>query len=66
MGEECDLGMDNGKPGSGCSIDCKKVPVCGNGCVEAGEECDLGMDNGKPGSGCTIDCKTCDHGGQTW
>lgn len=38
-GEECDAGKDNGKPGSGCSKDCKKTAVCGNGKKEDGEEC---------------------------
>jgi len=36
--EECDLGDKNGKPNSGCSADCKKVCICGNGILETGEE----------------------------
>ncbi|KAK4183461.1 hypothetical protein QBC35DRAFT_443328 [Podospora australis] len=61
--EECDLGAENGKPGSGCSKECKKVPCCGDGKLEWPEECDLGADNGTPGSGCSKECKkTCGNG----
>lgn len=36
--EECDLGVKlNGAPGSSCTKDCKKCPVCGDGNVDAGE-----------------------------
>ena len=39
--EECDLGPElNGVDGSGCSIDCKIVPCCGNGIPEPGEDCE--------------------------
>lgn len=39
-------GNQNGIEGSGCSKDCKKVPVCGDGVQEGDEECDKGKDNG--------------------
>jgi cysteine-rich repeat protein len=70
-GEECDLGEQNGVPGSGCSADCEIVggPICGNGILEEGEECDLGEGNGVPGSGCDYNCRvvlepdcSCDDG----
>jgi len=39
--EQCDLGPElNGAAGSGCSADCKIVPCCGNGILEAGEDCE--------------------------
>lgn len=37
--EECDLGPElNGKPGSGCTKDCKKCGFCGDRTVDSGEE----------------------------
>lgn len=39
--EECDEGADNGKPGSGCAINCT-ISRCGNKIIEGGEECDDG------------------------
>ena len=38
--EECDAGSLNGEQDSGCTIDCKTVPICNNGTLEAGEACD--------------------------
>ncbi|KAK3331346.1 hypothetical protein B0H66DRAFT_636226 [Apodospora peruviana] len=56
--EQCDLGPAlNGAANSGCSKDCKLLPVCGNEKVEEGETCDLGFElNGKPNSGCSDTC----------
>ncbi len=52
--EECDEGADNGKPGSGCSSDCKVV-VCGNGKIEGDEQCD---DNNEVNlDGCDENCQ---------
>ncbi|MFA6525858.1 MAG: VWA domain-containing protein [Candidatus Buchananbacteria bacterium] len=66
-GEQCDLGFNNGKAGSGCLADCKcdladgyacsgGVPSkCGNGTPDSGEACDLGLGiNGT--NGCTTSC----------
>ncbi|KAL2269308.1 hypothetical protein VTJ83DRAFT_1492 [Remersonia thermophila] len=60
--EECDLGYGlNGAAGSGCSADCKIVPVdecvCGDGKVGGDEECDDGDKNGTPESRCDANCK---------
>ncbi len=52
--EECDLGDDNGKPGSGCSNDCR-VEICGDGVVAGQEDCD---DGGTANlDGCDQNCK---------
>jgi hypothetical protein len=56
---KCDKGAENGKPGSGCTKDCKTEVLCGNGVLDAGEECDLGPKNGAPNSGCDKNCKKC-------
>ncbi|ORY05057.1 hypothetical protein BCR34DRAFT_49222 [Clohesyomyces aquaticus] len=64
-GEDCDLGIWNGFPGSGCTIDCKfedchQCGRCGDGIIqpELGEECDEGDGkNGADGVLCTKDCK---------
>ncbi|KAK3373681.1 hypothetical protein B0T24DRAFT_720316 [Lasiosphaeria ovina] len=66
-GEECDLGLDNGKPGSDRTADCK-LPLpppscCGNGIVEPGEACNEGADNGKPGHSRRTNCTLGDGGG---
>lgn len=56
--EECDLGDQNGVPGSGCTITCLVIPIgCGNGVLDTDEECDLGDQNGVLGSGCSNICK---------
>lgn len=39
-GEGCDDG--NTLAGDGCSADCSKLEVCGDGTIDAGEECDDG------------------------
>jgi hypothetical protein len=56
--EECDLGMQNGKPDSPCSSSCTLVlaPFCGNNRVDPGEKCDSGVLNGTPASTCPSDC----------
>ncbi len=67
--EECDLGSQNGVPGSGCSDNCKietgyhcdldgkncYIGTCRNGKVDVGEECDDG--NHYPNDGCSPSCK---------
>jgi cysteine-rich repeat protein len=65
-GEQCDDGVNSGKPGS-CAPDCSAyIPVatCGNGVVDPGEQCDSGtanaamtMGNGTPGSTCDVRCQ---------
>jgi cysteine-rich repeat protein len=52
--EQCDAGSDNGKPGSGCSIDCL-LTVCGNGKLEGEEQCD--DDNLEDMDGCDSSCR---------
>ncbi len=47
-----------GAPGSGCTKDCQKCGVCGDGVVDPGEECDKGPLNGQWNSGCSANC-TC-------
>ncbi len=57
--EECDEGLNNGKPGSTCNSDCTNkinLAVCGNGNRESGEQCDKGKDNGTPTSTCSAIC----------
>jgi len=54
-GEECDEGMDNGLPGSGCTLDCRVSAVCGNGLIEGSEQCDDG--NQQRLDGCDADCR---------
>lgn len=51
--EECDLGDENGKPGSTCSIDCV-FRECGNGRIEADEQCDDG--GNEIMDGCDAEC----------
>ncbi len=55
-GEECDLGPQNGVPGSGCSTNCR-ITVCGNGVVEDGETCDDGGANGGANDPCGAQCQ---------
>jgi hypothetical protein len=51
--EQCDLGVDNGKPSlpgqMGCSSTCKNTPppapMCGDGHLDVNEECDKGAAN---------------------
>jgi cysteine-rich repeat protein len=52
--EECDLGDQNGKPGSECLTGCTKS-VCGNGKIESDEQCDDG--NQENSDGCDSHCK---------
>ena len=47
-GEVCDDGNTVG--GDGCSADCKKLEVCGDGVLDVGEQCDDG--NGNPADAC--------------
>ncbi|MGN1072573.1 MAG: DUF4215 domain-containing protein [Bradymonadia bacterium] len=68
IGEECDLGANNGK-GKGCTSSCRlepgyksctsssctKLTTCGNGKIDTGEECDDGNVIG--GDGCSKDCR---------
>jgi len=47
--EECDLGVDNGVEGKGCTTECKLVvdaepPVCGDGNRTGDEACECGED----------------------
>src|SRR5262245_60659552 len=51
QGEECDDGNNQG--GDGCNPGCK-LPVCGDGTVDAGELCDDG--NPTDGDSCESDC----------
>ena len=53
VGEECDLGPDNGS-NMGCSEDCKTESVCGNDIPEPGEACEDG--NTTSGDGCSATC----------
>ncbi len=59
-GETCDLGIENGQPGSGCDSSCEIIiclegeTCCGNGIREPGEECDDG--NRLDGDCCAADC----------
>jgi hypothetical protein len=56
--EQCDLGVDNGVPGSGCSALCRSR-WCGDGAVADDEQCDLGAANGSDPvtSACTRFCR---------
>ncbi len=40
LGEKCDLGENNGAPGSRCSLTCEDEPYCGDGIRSEGELCD--------------------------
>ncbi len=52
--EQCDLGDDNGKPGSDCSNDCR-WEICGDGQIAGEEHCD---DGGTANlDGCDENCK---------
>lgn len=53
--EQCDDG--NGKPGDGCSADCR-LPACGDNIVDIsiGEECDGSTGNEAPGVHCNDSC----------
>jgi cysteine-rich repeat protein len=54
VGEECDLGTDNGM-NMGCSENCKTESVCGNDIEEPGEACEDG--NTTSGDGCSATCQ---------
>ncbi len=61
LGEECDLGILNGKATSRCTKDCKflATTTCGDGTVqtEEGEQCDAGVLNGNyPETTCLSNC----------
>ncbi len=55
-GEVCD--DHNTTSGDGCTADCKKIEVCGDGIVDANEECDDANDNDNDG------CASCRE--MTW
>lgn len=51
--EQCDLGVDNGIAGSGCSSTCQIISICGNNIAESGEQCD---NDALPNTTCTSNC----------
>jgi len=53
--EQCDLGLNNGLPGSPCSALCTVAARCGNDIIDLGEQCD--DRNVVQGDGCSPTCQ---------